>query len=134
MLDRKGAIPVGEDGTPSESGHPLEMPWILISNQIQQLNERFNDVNARIDDLNTNLSQRIDDLNTNLSKRIEDVNTHLSKRIDDLDTNLSRRIDGLDKRMEGVEARLANRFSAWTTLLTGIITALLGFILGRSRL
>lgn len=115
---------------PQTANQVLEMPWVLISNQIQQLNtglnERFNDVNARFGDLKT----RIDDMNTNLSKRIEDVNTNLSKRIEDVNINLNHRIDGVDKRMDRLDVRLVNRVSIWVTAIIAALTIILGFLLG----
>ncbi len=138
---------------PQESSQLLEMPWVLISNQIQQLNtslnERFNDVNARlgdvtvrmddmnasllrrIEDVNINLSKRIEDVNINLSKRMEDVNTNLSKRIEDVNASLNRRIDGLDKRMDGLAGRLTNRVSIWVAVIAAIASAFLGHAFNR---
>ncbi len=138
MRDAKGENPVsGEDSNAQKPGHLLEMPWVLISNQISQLNERFNDINERFNDVNgrfNDMNARIDGLNSNLSRRFQDGLTNLSTRVDDLDLNISRRIDGLDKRMDSLDTRLANRYSVWATAVTGIATATLGYIFGRSRL
>jgi tetrahydromethanopterin S-methyltransferase subunit G len=131
---RKGENLMSDEAKkPQESSPVLEMPWVLISNQIQQLNtslnERFNDVNARFGDLKT----RMDDMNTNLSRRIEEVNTNLAKRIEDVNTHLNHRMDGLDKRMDGVEARLTHRLSIWITIVLAALTALLGFLFAHVR-
>ncbi len=114
--------------------------------------DRLGDVNARIDDMGTNLARRIDDVNTNLSKRIEEVNTNLSKRIEEVNTNLSQRLedvsttlnhrmdgldkrmDGLDNRMDGLEVRLANRVSTWVAIVLPVLTVILGFLLGHVHL
>jgi hypothetical protein len=64
-----GESKVAEDKpTPQTPGSVVEMPWVLISNQIQQLstqmNERFDQC---IDEVEIRLSQRIDQVD----KRIE---------------------------------------------------------------
>ena len=51
----------------------VEMPWVMISNQIQQLstqmNERFNDQRIRFEDRFTQIDKRIDQVD----KRIDGV-------------------------------------------------------------
>ena len=40
-------------------------------------NARFDDLNSRIDDLNTNVNGRIDDLNTNVNSRMDQIETDI---------------------------------------------------------
>ncbi len=101
----KEAFVVAEESSGLPPANPVvEMPWVLISNQIQQLstqmNERFND-------------QRI---------RFEDRFTQIDKRIDDVGTRLSGRIDQ-------VEARLTFRNSTWLTIILTILALILGALL-----
>ena len=104
MTPKEGSTVADDKPETPSAGVVVEMPWVLISNQIQQLstqmNERFND-------------QRI---------RFEDRFAQIDKRIDQVD----KRIDQVDKRMDGIEARLTFRNSTWIT----IILAALGIILG----
>ena len=77
-----GESKVAEDKpTPQTPGSVVEMPWVLISNQIQQLSTQMNE---RFD-------QHI---------RFEDRFTHIDQRIDEVEIRLSQRIDQVDKRIE----------------------------------
>lgn len=119
--------PMSDEGEkPQESGQVLEMPWVLISNQIQQLNtslnERFNDVNARF-------NERFNDMNVRFNERFNDMNARfddLKTRMDDMNTNLNHRMDGL-------ESRLTNRVSLWVTVVVAVAAALLGFLFTHLR-
>ena len=51
-------------------------------------NARFDDLNSRIDDLNTNVNGRIDNLNTNVNGRIDDLNTNVNSRMDQIETDI----------------------------------------------
>ena len=55
------------------------------------LNQRIDDLNLRINDLDKKLDQRINDLDKKLDQRINDLDKKLSQRIDDL----NQRIDDL---------------------------------------
>ena len=89
----------------------VEMPWVLISNQIQQLstqmNERFNDQRIRFEDRFAQIDKRID---------------QVDKHIDQVETQLGQRIDG-------IEARLTFRNSSWITIILTILALLLGALL-----
>ena len=65
------------------------------------LNQRIDDVNRRIDDLDKKFSQRIDDLDKKFSQRIDDVN----RRIDDL-TNTVNNLFVLTITLSGIMATL----------------------------
>ena len=51
-------------------------------------NARFDDLNSRIDDLNTSVNGRIDDLNTNVNGRIDDLNANINSRMDEIETDI----------------------------------------------
>ena len=40
-------------------------------------NARFDDLNSRIDDLNSNVNSRIDDLNSNVNSRMDEIETDI---------------------------------------------------------
>ena len=110
LIKEDGAMP--EDPSNLPPAPPVvEMPWVLISNQIQQLssqmNERFND-------------QRL---------RFEDRFEQIDKRIDGLESRLSQRIDQVDKRIDCLEARLTFRNSTWLTIIIALLTLVLGVFL-----
>lgn len=60
--------------TPTEPTPVIEMPWVLISNQIQQLNDNmnqpFNDKRIRMDDRRAGIDQRLDRLEHRLEFRV----------------------------------------------------------------
>ena len=68
-------------------------------------------VNARVDDLRTDLTTqiagvnaRVDDLRTDLTTQIAGVNA----RVDDLRTDLNARMDRIETRLDGLDERLRN--------------------------
>ncbi len=85
----------------------VEMPWVLISNQIQQLssqmNERFNDQRLRFDD-------RFD---------------AIEKRFEQMD----KRFEQMDHRIDLLEGRLTFRNSTWLTIIVALLTLVLGAFL-----
>ncbi len=100
----------------------VEMPWVLISNQIQllstQMNERFNDQRARFDDRFAHMEQRFDDRFAQIDQRFDQVD----RRIDEVESRL-------DKRIDGIETRLVFRNSAWLTIVLTAIGIILGILL-----
>ncbi len=64
----------------------------------EETRENFAKVNARLDQVRTDLSGRIDQVQTDLSSRIDQVQTDLSSRIDQVHKDLSRQIDQLGSR------------------------------------
>ena len=55
------------------------------------INNRIDDVNDSIDDVNMNVNSRIDDVNANVNSRIDDVNARIDDihtRIDDLQNDI----------------------------------------------
>ena len=57
-------------------------------------------LSAQINGLNT----RIDDLDARLNTRIDDLDARLNTRIDDLDTSLNARIDDMNVRIDELRA------------------------------
>ena len=55
-------------------------------------NNRLNDLNGRIDYVNTNVNSRFDDVNN----RIDDLNTSVNNRIDDLNTSVNNRMQEIE--------------------------------------
>ena len=136
-MSQEEVHPMSEDqSTPQTPGSVVEMPWVLISNQIQllstQINERFNDQRLRFEDRFTHIDQHIEEVETRLNqridqvdKRIDQVETHLGQRIDQVD----KRIDQIDKRIDGIESRLTFRNSTWLTIILGLLTLIIGALL-----
>ena len=77
----------------SKNGQVVDMPWVLISNQIQQLstnmNERLNAINLRIDDFRDEVRQRFEQVD----KRFEQVDKHF---------------DSLETEVKEIKQTLAN--------------------------
>ena len=131
----KNVMSEDKDSTPQDT-QALTMPWIVLSNQIQFMQQtmiqRFEQMDKRIDDVQNTLSHRMD----GIDKRIDDVQSTLSQRMDGIDKRLDgvdKRLDGMDKRLDGVENRLANRMNAWMAVMM-VLTALLGFLLAHVKL
>ena len=62
-------------------------------------NNRFNDVNDRIDDLTGSVNSRFSDVHG----RIDDVSTSFNSRIDDLTANVNSRFDDMNRRIDGLQ-------------------------------
>jgi len=132
MADETSQTPV--------AGSVVEMPWVLISNQIQQLNtninQRFTDERIRMDDRFTTLTQRMDDRFAAQEKRIDDRFDQVTQRfeqvdqrIDTVELRLGQRIDQVDQRIDDLEARLTFRNSTWLTIILALLTLMLGVLL-----
>ena len=113
-----------EDNTP-KSNSVVEMPWILISNQIQQLNtnmnERLNAINLRIDDFREEVRQRFEQVD----KRFEQVD----KRFEQVD----KRFEQMDKRMDELKQEIDVAKKSMLTkpgYYAGIAGAVLMLVLG----
>ena len=72
-------------------------------------------VNARVDDLRTDLTTqiagvnaRVEDVRTDLTARVEDVRTDLTARVEDVRTDLTARMDRIETRLDGIDERLRN--------------------------
>ena len=141
MTPKEDATMADEKAPEPTTGAVVEMPWVLISNQIQllstQMNERFNDQRTRFDDRFAHMEQRFDDRFAQINQRFDQVDRHidqvehrLDQRIDEVEHRLGQRIDQVEsklgQRIDGIEARLTFRNSTWIT----IILATLGIILG----
>ena len=100
MASKEGVSMADETSSTPSSETVVELPWMLISNQIQllstQINERFND-------------QRV--------------------RFDDRFGHLSEQIQAVDKRVDGIESRLAFRNSTWLTIILTVLGVILGALL-----
>ena len=93
----------------------LALAGLILRGQ-HGLGKRIDDVNGRLDKVNSSLSKRIDEVSSSLSKRIDDVNSSLGERID----NLGKRMDGFDDRLRAVETGQAE--------LKGLVLGKLDFI------
>ena len=72
------------------------------------INNRIDDVNTRFDDLNASVNNRFEDVNS----RIDDVNTSVNNRIDDLNVSLNRRIDDLQNEMRELRTLVIDAIKA----------------------
>ncbi len=93
----------------------LALAGLILRGQ-HGLGKRIDDVNGRLDKVNSSLSKRIDEVSSSLSKRIDEVNSSLGERID----NLGKRMDGFDERLRAVETGQAE--------LKGLVLGKLDFI------
>ena len=84
-----------------------------IRADIKVLSQRIDGLDKRIDDVEKSLSQRIDGL---------------SQKIDDVEKSLSQRIDGLDKRIDGIEKSLSQRIDSLENLMYIMIAGIFGLI------
>ena len=93
----------------------------LLSAQIAGVNARVDDlrtdlttqiggVNVRVDDLRTDLTTqiagvnvRVEDVRTDLTARVEDVRTDLTARVEDVRTDLTARMDRIETRLDGID-------------------------------
>ena len=74
-----------------------------------QLNQRLDDVNNRFDDMNRSVDQRFgqvdkrfDDMNRSMDQRFDQVD----KRFDDMSRSMDQRFDQVDKRLEDMNKRI----------------------------
>ena len=66
------------------------------------MNDRFDDVHARIDDTNASISSGLTDVHA----RIDRLDASINARIDRLDASINARIDRLDARVDRVETKV----------------------------
>ena len=78
----------------------------LLSVQFSGINARFDDVNARINDLRSDVIARIDDLRADLTVRIEAVELDVGGARDDL-RRFDDRLRGVEIAFGKVDQRLA---------------------------
>ena len=82
--------------------------------------ERYLALTAKIDAVNTNLSDKIDKTNSDLTDKIDKTNSDLTAKIDTVNTNLTNKIDKTNSDMNG-------RF---IMLLIGVVVAIVGGYVG----
>jgi len=112
--------------TPSEPTPVIEMPWVLISNQIQQLNDnmnqRFNDERIRMDDRFAAIDHRF--------AAIDQRFAGIDQRLDKMDDRFDKLEHGMDQRFDKLEHRLEFRVSTWLTIILAALTLIIGVLLG----
>ncbi|MCY0898209.1 MAG: hypothetical protein OWU33_04625 [Firmicutes bacterium] len=105
--------------TPSDAHPVLEMPWVLISNQIQQLNDninqRFNDERLRMDERFAALERSVNDRFAAIDQRFAAID---------------QRLDKMDQRFDKLEHRLEFRVSTWLAILLAALTLIIGVLIG----
>ena len=82
--------------------------------------ERYLALTAKIDAVNTNLSDKIDKTNSDLTDKIDKTNSDLTNKIDTVNTNLTNKIDKTNSDLNG-------RF---IMLLIGVVVAIVGGYVG----
>lgn len=111
--------------TPTEPTPVIEMPWVLISNQIQQLNDnmnqRFNDERIRMDD-------RFDAQERHFNDRFDAQDRSFNDRFAAID----QRFAGIDRRLDKLEHRLEFRVSTWLAIILAALTLIIGVLLGHT--
>ena len=91
------------------------------------MNDRFDDVHARIDDTNASISSglddvhaRIDDTNASISAGFDRLDASINARIDRLDARISARIDRLETKVDGLDDKVDNIDLKLTALIAAL--------------
>lgn len=142
MADAKGLDPMSDaPKAPAEPTPVIEMPWVLISNQIQQLNDnmnqRFNDERMRMDDRFAAQERQINDRFVALERSFADRFAAIDQRFVGIDQRLDKmdqRLDKMDQRFDKIEHRLEFRVSTWLAIILAALTLIIGVLLGHSSL
>ena len=149
-MDAKGlSAPMSDvPQTPPESTPVIEMPWVFISNQIQQLNEnmnqRFNDERIRMDDrfvaqersFNDRFIAQEQNFNAHfaaIDQRFDAQERSFNDRfaaIDQRFAGIDQRLDKMDDRFDKLEHCLEFRVSTWLTIILAALTLIIGVLLG----
>ncbi|MCY0899145.1 MAG: hypothetical protein OWU33_09465 [Firmicutes bacterium] len=130
--------------TPSDAHPVLEMPWVLISNQIQQLNDninqRFNDERLRMDERFAALERSINDRFAAQERSLNDRFAAIDQRFAAIDQRfaaidqrfaaIDQRLDKMDQRFDKLEHRLEFRVSTWLAILLAALTLIIGVLIG----
>ncbi len=127
----------------SAAGAVIEMPWVLLSNQIQQLNENLNarltEQKAYLDDHLAQFERRIDERFQHIDERFEALDRRfetIDHRFEVLDRRfeaIDHRFEVLDRRFEAIEQRLAFRVNIWVAVVIAGLTLILGALLAHVR-
>jgi tetrahydromethanopterin S-methyltransferase subunit G len=130
MFDPKGLSPMSDaPKAPVEPTPVLEMPWVLISYQIQQLNDnmnqRFYDERLRMDDRCAAQERHMNDRFVAQNQQINDRFAAQERRMDD-------RFAAVDQRLDKLEHRLEFRVSTWIAVVLAALTLIIGALLGHS--
>jgi exonuclease VII large subunit len=123
--------------TPSDAHPVLEMPWVLISNQIQQLNDninqRFNDERLRMDERFAALERSVNDRFAAQERSLNDRFAAIDQRLAAIDQRLAaidQRLDKMDQRFGKLEHRLEFRVNTWLAILLAALTLIIGVLIG----
>ncbi|MFX4303650.1 hypothetical protein ACOJUR_15515 [Alicyclobacillus tolerans] len=129
MSERAKEVSQMEDELQShqrQPGNVTEMPWLLISNQIQQMNSS---INERFNAMEKSINERFNAMEKSINERFDAVN----RRIDDLKEDMDRRFEAVDRRFEAVEKRidsLENKMLQKPGFLWGILGSVILLLLG----
>jgi len=141
MSERAKEVSRMEDEAQSNQrppGNVTEMPWLLISNQIQQMNssinERFNamekSINERFNAMDKSINERFDAVN----RRIDDLKEDMDRRFEAVDRRfeaVDRRFDSLEKRIDSVESNMLQKPGFLWGILGSVLLLFLGAILNQ---
>lgn len=141
MMERKrGVNSVMDDDNNIQQHSVVEMPWVLISNQIQQMNQN---VNQRFTSINENVNQRFTSINENMNQRFTSMNENVNLRFNDLNSKM----DVLETEVKEIKQALANTATKaevlemkqsmltkpgyYTTIIGTIVMLILGALLNQ---
>lgn len=132
-MSTKGLSPMDDaPKMPPEPSSVLEMPWVLISNQIQQLNDnmnqRFNDERIRMDDRFAAQERSFNDRFAAIDQRFVAQERSFNDRFAVID----QRFASMDQRLDKIEHRLEFRVSTWLAIILAALTLIIGVLLGHS--
>lgn len=99
-----------------------------IATDIQDMKLESRVFQAQTTEKLENLNQKIDAVETRLSQRIDAVEINLSQRIEAVDIKLTQRIDSLDKKVDGIEIRMNAQDTRIWSLVVGVVLALFGLL------
>ncbi len=84
-----------------------------------QINEGFNRLDRKIEDVRTDLNQKIDGVHNELTQKIDGVRTELNQKIDDVHNELTQKIEGvrtdLNQKIDDVHNELTQKIEGVRT-------------------
>ena len=103
--------------------------------QIKLENEKLrNDLNSKIDNVQSILHSEIQGVKNDLNNKIDNVKNDLHSEIQDVKSDLNTKFEVLTTRMDGLEARITDmQYSvSWQFNIVAILVAVIGVIIGAS--
>ena len=101
---------------------------MTIQELYELLSARLDDMEVRhtkqLDDMDTRHAKQLDDMDARHTQRLNEMDTRHTQRLDDMDARHTQRLDDIDERLRGVEtgiAELRGRKAGFTVLKDWIV-------------